>query len=87
VALYRQRVTAADDFLLRVVFPCLASLHITPALRFARFWLEPIAWGDEATPRKGTGGSFWGRITPWTFVRSTSGTFPRPRQSRVNVPQ
>jgi hypothetical protein len=86
VAIYRQRATVADDFLLRVVFPWLTSLHVTPMVPFARFWSEPVDWGEIAMPQPSGSQTFWGKIVSWNFEISTNGTFPqlKRRQSSVN---
>jgi hypothetical protein len=52
VAVYRQRTTALDEILLRVVFPWLASAHVTPLLALARIWSEPI---EHPAPRLARG--------------------------------
>ena len=57
MAVYRQRTTVADEFLLSTVFPWLASTHVAPLLRLVRIWSEPIvrrerpATRNDQTPR------------------------------------
>jgi len=52
VAVYRQRTTVADEFLLSTVFPWLADIGVTPLLRLARIWSEPIVLLERPVARK-----------------------------------
>ena len=42
MAVYRQRTTLADEFLLGTLFPWLAGTSAAPLLRLARIWMEPV---------------------------------------------
>ncbi len=61
LSVYRQRTTAADEVLLRVVFPWLASARVAPLRYLARIWSEPVDRSEHAG-RNGLA-DLWNKLT------------------------
>jgi hypothetical protein len=87
---YRQRATALDDFLLQVLFPWLVTLHLTPFLRLARIWNEPVqprqlaamALGRPAVASKR---NLTAKLKAWNFTSSIGGTFHPVKHEQSSV--
>jgi hypothetical protein len=84
VAVYRQRTTAVDDILLRVVFPLLVSARVTSILCLARIWSEPVIF-DAAAGRNGVFAKLWSKITAWNYASSIGGTFHPTKRVRSRI--
>jgi hypothetical protein len=85
VAVYRQRTTAIDDVLLRVVFPWLVSVRVTSILCLARIWSEPVAFGAAAAGPPNLFAQLWSKMTAWSYTSSIDGTFHSAKRARSRV--
>jgi hypothetical protein len=77
---YRQRTTAIDDFLLRIVFPWLVALHATPILRLARIWSEPVHFSTTTPPPGRPNTDERSNPSRWNFASLIDGTFRPVKQ-------